>query len=146
MAQQTFIVTWSNTQCKSKTSKGENTLTTVIFSLIVLAGKLHSTYFTIYFILHFRSDNDQYGHINNSIYYHLFDSIVNQYLIEHCDQSPQDSQLIGLVAESFCKVNITSANELCHATFLTHMRCTVFCPTLLSATTPSGLASLQAWE
>ncbi|KAE9401851.1 thioesterase [Gymnopus androsaceus JB14] len=32
------------------------------------------------------SDNDQYSHINNSIYYHLFDSIVNTYLIESCGQ------------------------------------------------------------
>lgn len=88
----------------------------VISSCIVLAGRLHLMHFTVYLILYFRSDNDQYGHINNSIYYHLFDSIVNQYLIEHCDQSPQDSQLIGLVAESFCKVNITSANESCHIT------------------------------
>jgi len=39
----------------------------------------------------FRSDNDQYGHINNSVYYHLFDSIVNAYLNEHCGQSPQKS-------------------------------------------------------
>ncbi|KAF9466419.1 thioesterase, partial [Collybia nuda] len=49
------------------------------------------------------SDNDQYLHINNSIYYHLFDSIVNTYLVEHCDLNPSTSPLIGLVVSSFCQ-------------------------------------------
>jgi len=29
------------------------------------------------------SDNDMYAHMNNSVYYYLFDSIVNTYLIKH---------------------------------------------------------------
>ncbi|KAJ4480866.1 thioesterase thiol ester dehydrase-isomerase [Lentinula aciculospora] len=49
------------------------------------------------------SDNDQYSHINNSIYYHLFDSVVNTYLIECCGQNPQASPLIGLVVSSWCQ-------------------------------------------
>jgi acyl-CoA thioester hydrolase len=48
-----------------------------------------------------RSDNDQYSHMNNSIYYHLFDSIVNAYLIEHCGQNPSSSPSIGLVVSSY---------------------------------------------
>ena len=51
-----------------------------------------------------RSDNDQYSHINNSIYYHLFDSIVNTYLIEKCGLDPKSSPLIGLVVSSYCQV------------------------------------------
>lgn len=51
----------------------------------------------------YRSDNDQYVHVNNSIYYHLFDSIVNTYLIEHCGLSPTDSKQIGLVVSSWCQ-------------------------------------------
>jgi acyl-CoA thioester hydrolase len=51
-----------------------------------------------------RSDNDQYAHMNNSIYYHLFDSIVNTYLIEKCGQDPTSSPLIGLVVSSYCQV------------------------------------------
>ena len=50
-----------------------------------------------------RSDNDQYSHINNSVYYHLFDSIVNAYLIAHCELSPQTSSSIGLVISSHCQ-------------------------------------------
>ncbi|KAJ3881456.1 thioesterase thiol ester dehydrase-isomerase [Lentinula edodes] len=49
------------------------------------------------------SDNDQYHHINNSIYYHLFDSIVNTYLLESCGQNPQESHSIGLVVSSWCQ-------------------------------------------
>ncbi|RDB24034.1 hypothetical protein Hypma_008837 [Hypsizygus marmoreus] len=49
------------------------------------------------------SDNDQYSHMNNSIYYHLFDSIVNTYLIEQCGMQPNKSPLIGLVVSSFCQ-------------------------------------------
>lgn len=52
----------------------------------------------------YRSDNDQYAHMNNSIYYHLFDSIVNTYLIERCGQDPTSSPLIGLVVSSYCQV------------------------------------------
>ncbi|KAI9448231.1 thioesterase thiol ester dehydrase-isomerase [Lactarius indigo] len=49
------------------------------------------------------SDNDQYSHVNNSVYYHLFDSIVNAYLISHCELSPQTSGSIGLVISSHCQ-------------------------------------------
>ncbi|KAI9064944.1 thioesterase [Trametes sanguinea] len=47
-------------------------------------------------------DNDQYAHVNNSVYYHLFDSVVNTYLIQHAHLEPTTSSLIGLVVSSFC--------------------------------------------
>lgn len=50
-----------------------------------------------------RSDNDQYSHINNSVYYHLFDSVVNAYLITQCGLQPTKSHLIGLVIASYCQ-------------------------------------------
>ncbi|KAJ7717731.1 thioesterase [Mycena maculata] len=49
------------------------------------------------------SDNDSYYHINNSVMYHLFDSIVNTYLIQECGLNPAASPLIGLVISSFCE-------------------------------------------
>jgi len=61
-----------------------------------------------FFKLRPRSDNDQYTHINNSIYYHLFDSIINTYLIEKCGQDPARSELIGLVVSSHCEVCMPS--------------------------------------
>ncbi|KAI0370785.1 thioesterase [Pilatotrama ljubarskyi] len=57
------------------------------------------------FFLSYRTrwiDNDQYSHINNSVYYHLFDSIVNTYLIKHAHLSPSSSPYIGLVVSSYC--------------------------------------------
>ncbi|PFH53492.1 hypothetical protein AMATHDRAFT_137266 [Amanita thiersii Skay4041] len=71
-------------------------------SLTTLRARRRSDYF--YFLSHSTrwSDNDQYSHVNNSVYYHLFDSIVNTYLIEHCGLSPKSSNLIGLVVTSYC--------------------------------------------
>lgn len=43
-----------------------------------------------------------YGHLNNSIYYFLFDSVVNTYLINHCALHPPTSAEIGLVVHSHC--------------------------------------------
>ncbi|KAF2011508.1 Thioesterase/thiol ester dehydrase-isomerase [Aaosphaeria arxii CBS 175.79] len=48
------------------------------------------------------SDNDMYHHLNNSIYYFLFDSVVNTYLIKHCSLHPPTSSQIGLVVHSHC--------------------------------------------
>ena len=50
-----------------------------------------------------------YSHMNNSIYYHLFDSIVNTYLIERCGLTPPSSPLIGLVVSSHCQVRYSSS-------------------------------------
>lgn len=50
------------------------------------------------------SDNDQYGHVNNSIFYLYIDTIVNTYLIRHCSLNPSpgiaSTEPIGLVVES----------------------------------------------
>ncbi|KAL1304200.1 hypothetical protein AAFC00_000623 [Neodothiora populina] len=48
------------------------------------------------------SDNDMYSHMNNSVYYFLFDSLVNAYLISNCALDPPTSALIGLVVHSHC--------------------------------------------
>ncbi|KAI8931925.1 hypothetical protein NX059_010826 [Plenodomus lindquistii] len=48
------------------------------------------------------SDNDQYHHLNNSVYYYLFDSVVNTYLIQKCGLHPPISPQIGLVVHSHC--------------------------------------------
>ncbi|KAF1958016.1 Thioesterase/thiol ester dehydrase-isomerase [Byssothecium circinans] len=48
------------------------------------------------------SDNDMYHHMNNSVYYYLFDSVVNTYLIQHCGLHPPTSSQIGLVVHSHC--------------------------------------------
>lgn len=54
-------------------------------------------------------DNDAYGHLNNVVYYSLFDTAVNQYLIEAGALDIQHSPVIGLVVETHC--NFFSAIE-----------------------------------
>ena len=49
------------------------------------------------------SDNDAYGHLNNVVYYALFDSAVNAILIETGLLDPATSPIIGLVVESNCR-------------------------------------------
>lgn len=48
-------------------------------------------------------DNDQYGHVNNAVYYAYFDTAVNAFLIERGVLDPQGGPLIGLVVESGCR-------------------------------------------
>ncbi|MDR0480102.1 MAG: acyl-CoA thioesterase [Burkholderiaceae bacterium] len=47
-------------------------------------------------------DNDQYGHINNVVYYSWFDTVVNNHLIERGALDPARSSVIGLVVETQC--------------------------------------------
>ncbi len=49
------------------------------------------------------SDNDPYGHLNNVVYYELFDAAVNALLIEAGRLDPATSDIIGLVVESNCR-------------------------------------------
>jgi acyl-CoA thioester hydrolase len=48
------------------------------------------------------SDNDAYGHLNNIVYYALFDTAVNAILIEAGLLDPATSAVVGLVVESNC--------------------------------------------
>jgi acyl-CoA thioester hydrolase len=49
------------------------------------------------------SDNDAYGHLNNVVYYALFDSAVNAILIDAGLLDPTSSPIVGLVVESSCQ-------------------------------------------
>ncbi len=49
------------------------------------------------------SDNDAFGHLNNVVYYALFDSAVNAILIEAGLLDPTTSPVVGLVVESSCR-------------------------------------------
>ena len=48
-------------------------------------------------------DNDQYGHVNNVVYYSYFDTAVNGYLIEASGCDVRQLTAIGIVAETSCK-------------------------------------------
>jgi len=47
-------------------------------------------------------DNDRYGHLNNAIYYELFDSAINQLLIDHDILDFESGDHVFLVAASGC--------------------------------------------
>lgn len=47
-------------------------------------------------------DNDVYGHLNNVVYYSLFDTAVNRYLIEQGALDLHHGEVIGLVIETHC--------------------------------------------
>jgi acyl-CoA thioester hydrolase len=49
------------------------------------------------------SDNDAYGHLNNVIYYSLFDTAVNEALIRAGLLDVERSPAVGLVAETGCR-------------------------------------------
>ncbi len=47
-------------------------------------------------------DNDQYGHVNNVVYYSWFDTAVNAHLIERGVLDTAAGQVIGFVVETQC--------------------------------------------
>lgn len=47
-------------------------------------------------------DNDAYGHVNNVVYYSLFDTAVNRYLVEAGALDIHAGAVIGLVVETHC--------------------------------------------
>ncbi len=47
-------------------------------------------------------DNDIYGHVNNAVYYSFFDTVINNYLIEHGRLDIFGGAQIGLAVETHC--------------------------------------------
>ena len=48
-------------------------------------------------------DNDQYGHVNNVVYYSYFDTAVNGWLIDASGDGVRQLPAIGIVAETGCR-------------------------------------------
>lgn len=49
------------------------------------------------------ADNDMFGHLNNAVYYELFDTAINGWLVEQTGVDPVTSPTPGVVAESGCR-------------------------------------------
>jgi acyl-CoA thioester hydrolase len=47
-------------------------------------------------------DNDNYGHVNNTVYYSYFDTVVNEYLIRAGGLDIHEGEVIGLAVETRC--------------------------------------------
>ena len=49
------------------------------------------------------SDNDVFGHLNNAVYYSLFDSAINRWVGQATGADPAALPAMGVVAESGCR-------------------------------------------
>lgn len=49
------------------------------------------------------ADNDMFGHLNNAVYYELFDSAINGWINTNCGIDPLAAPWLGVVAESGCR-------------------------------------------
>jgi acyl-CoA thioester hydrolase len=49
------------------------------------------------------ADNDAYGHVNNTVYYEWFDTVVNAWLIDQGLLRIASAELIFVVAETSCR-------------------------------------------
>ncbi|MGC2655312.1 MAG: thioesterase family protein [Mycobacterium sp.] len=49
------------------------------------------------------ADNDMFGHLNNAVYYQLFDTAVNGWISANVDIDPVTTSAQGIVAESGCR-------------------------------------------
>ena len=48
-------------------------------------------------------DNDMFGHLNNAVYYELFDTAINAWINTSADVDPVTAPWLGVVAESGCR-------------------------------------------
>jgi len=49
------------------------------------------------------TDNDMFGHLNNAVYYELFDTAINAWINTSADVDPMTAPWLGVVAESGCR-------------------------------------------
>src|ERR1700734_424754 len=49
------------------------------------------------------ADNDMFGHLNNAVYYQLFDTAINAWINTTVGIDPLDTSALGIVAESGCR-------------------------------------------
>jgi acyl-CoA thioester hydrolase len=49
------------------------------------------------------ADNDMFGHLNNAVYYQLFDTAINAWINTSTSLDPLAAPALGIVAESGCR-------------------------------------------
>jgi acyl-CoA thioester hydrolase len=49
------------------------------------------------------ADNDMFGHLNNAVYYQLFDTAINAWINTSTGVDPLSTPSLGIVAESGCR-------------------------------------------
>jgi acyl-CoA thioester hydrolase len=60
--------------------------------------------FPVHWPVHTRwTDNDMFGHLNNAVYYQLFDTAINGWINTTVGIDPLTAPWLGVVAESGCR-------------------------------------------
>ncbi|WP_373425087.1 acyl-CoA thioesterase [Mycobacterium simiae] len=68
------------------------------------AGNLTSADFPVLWpVLTRWADNDMFGHLNNAVYYQLFDTAINAWISTRTGLDPLTMPALGIVAESGCR-------------------------------------------
>lgn len=66
--------------------------------------RLTSSDFPVLWPVHTRwADNDMFGHLNNAVYYQLFDTAINAWIHSNTGLDPITTPALGIVAESGCR-------------------------------------------
>jgi acyl-CoA thioester hydrolase len=61
-------------------------------------------------------DNDVYGHVNNTVYYSYFDTVIAHLLMHEGGLDPRQSEIIGYAVETGCRFHRPiSFPDLVHA-------------------------------
>lgn len=69
-----------------------------------VSANLTSRDFAVLWPVHTRwADNDMFGHLNNAVYYQLFDTAINGWINTTLDIDPLTMPSLGIVAESGCR-------------------------------------------
>jgi acyl-CoA thioester hydrolase len=97
------------------------------------------------------TDNDMFGHLNNAVYYELFDTAINAWINTSTDVDPITAPWLGVVAESGCRyfAELAFPDPLVVGLAVTRLgtssvtyRLAVFAP---PADTPSSVAAVGHW-
>jgi acyl-CoA thioester hydrolase len=71
---------------------------------MLAAMELSSADFPLHWPVQTRwTDNDMFGHLNNAVYYELFDTAINAWIGSRAGVDPMCAPWLGVVAESSCR-------------------------------------------
>jgi acyl-CoA thioester hydrolase len=97
------------------------------------------------------TDNDMFGHLNNAVYYELFDTAINAWINTSTGADAVTAPWLGVVAESGCRyfAELAFPDPLVVGLAVTRLgassvsyRLAVFAP---PADTPSAVAAVGHW-
>jgi len=93
----------SGTKSRLVNSRPQNITEEADAEPVLSANAKNRDYYKFFFDLPSRwNDNDQFGSVNNVIYYSYFDTAINKYLIHRAAFKPYEDQVVGYCVDSYC--------------------------------------------